>query len=92
VLALTCPDAGAEVTAASYARQVNRNIDIIAVSPRETVTKLLQRQEISEIVEPAIEASLEFVRHILRYYGVDSREIESMACPFLREREDHATQ
>jgi CPA2 family monovalent cation:H+ antiporter-2 len=90
VLALTCPDPKAEVTAATYAREVSRNIDIIAVSPEEGVAKRLQHLEISEIVEPALEASLEFVRHILRYYEVDSREIEGIVCPFLREREDRA--
>jgi len=42
---------------------------------------------VSEIVEPAFEASLEFVRHTLSYYKVNTLEIEGIVCPFLKERE-----
>jgi len=87
VLALTCPDPMAEITATAYAREVNPNIDIIARVPEESVAERLQRLGVSEIVEPAFEASLEFVRHTLGYYSVDTLEIEGIACPFLKERE-----
>ncbi len=89
VLALTCPDPLAEITATTYAKQVNPDIDIIAVFPEESVAKRLRELGVSEMVEPAFEASLEFVRHTLSYYKVDTREIESLACPFLREHEDN---
>ena len=39
------------------------------------------------MVEPAFEASLEFVRHTLRYYKVDTLEIENIASPFLKRDE-----
>ncbi len=87
VLALTCPDPLAEKTASVYARQVNKNIDIVAILPDRSVAEQLQNVGISEVVEPALEASLEFVRHTLRYYGVDGYEIEGLVCPFIRERQ-----
>jgi len=91
VLALTCPDPMAEMTATSYARRINPQIDIIAASHEEQTTKQLQRLGVSEIIEPAFEASLEFVRHTLSYYRVDALEIEGIACPFLKERESDGT-
>jgi voltage-gated potassium channel Kch len=77
----------AEMTATTYAREVNPDIDVIARSPEETVTERLRGLGVSEIVEPAFEASLEFVRHTLSYYKVNTLEIEGIVCPFLKERE-----
>jgi len=91
VLALTCPDPMAEITATTYAREVNPDIDIIAVLPEASVGKRLQRLGVSEMVEPAFEASLEFVRHTLGYYNVDALEIEGLACPFLKRQEGTVT-
>jgi len=87
VLALTCPDPMAEMTATTYAREINPDIDIIARSPEEAVAERLRELGVSEIVEPAFEASLEFVRHTLSYYKVNTLEIEGIACPFLKKRE-----
>jgi len=87
VLALTCPDPLAEITATTYAREVNPDIDIIVTLPEEAVAERLRKLGVSEIVDPAFEASLKFVRHTLGYYKVDALEIESIACPFLKERE-----
>ena len=84
VLALTCPDPMAEITATTYAREVNPDIDVIARLPDESVAERLRKLGVSEIVEPAFEASLEFVRHTLGYYRVDTTEIEGIACPFLK--------
>lgn len=86
VLAITCPDPLAETAASRYARQVNRNIDIVALLADRSIARQLQRIGVSEMVEPALESSLEFVRHILGYYGVASTEVEGLVCPFLRER------
>ena len=87
VQALTCRDPMAQVTATTYAKQVNPEIQVIAKLPGESVPKRLLELGVSEIVEPAFEASLEFVRHTLRHYSVDNREIEGIACPFLKDRE-----
>ena len=87
VLALTCPDPMAEITAITYAREVNPDIDIIARVPEESVAERLRGLGVSEIVEPALETSLEFVRHTLGYYKVDTLEIEGIVCPFLKEGE-----
>ena len=93
VLALTCPDPLAEITATAYAKSVNPGIDVIARLPDEAVDGRLRAAGTSEVVEPAFEASLEFVRHILRYYGVSGPEVENLVCPFLREhRSEEAEQ
>ena len=92
VLALTCPDPLAEITATTYAREVNPDIDVIARLPEESVAERLQKLGVSEIVDPAFEASLEFVRHTLGYYRVDIPEIEGIVCPFLKKREGEIPQ
>ena len=86
VLALTCPDPLAEISATRHATEVNPHIDIIARVPGERIAERLRELGVSEVVEPAFEASLEFVRHTLRYYEVDALEVEGLVCPFLRER------
>ena len=91
VLALTCSDPMAEMTATTYAKEVNPDIDIIALSTEASIAQRLQRLGISELVEPAFEASLEFVRHTLGYYKVDALEIEGLACPFLKRQEGTVT-
>jgi len=84
VLALTCPDPMAQITAASYARQVNPDIDIIARSPEGPAAEQLRRLGVSEIIDPAFQAGLECVRHILGYYEVSTHEIEDIVCPFIK--------
>jgi CPA2 family monovalent cation:H+ antiporter-2 len=78
-------DAGnAQILSMAY---LNPEIDIIAMVPEESAAERLRGLGVSEVVEPAFEASLEFVRHALGYYKVDTLEIEQIACPFLKERE-----
>ena len=84
VLALTCPDPMAQITAASYARKVNPDIDIIARSPEGPAAERLRRLGVSEIIDPAFQAGLECVRHILGYYEVSTHEIENIVCPFIK--------
>lgn len=92
VLALTCPDPMAEITATTYAREVNPDIDVIVRLSERSVADRLRAAGASELVEPAFEASLEFVRHTLSYYKVNTLEIEGLVCPFLKERESILTQ
>lgn len=87
VLALTCPDPMAEITATSYAKEVNKTIDIIARHTETAAVEKLHQLGVSEIVDPSFEASLEYVRHTLGYYKVESLEIESIACPFIKRQE-----
>jgi CPA2 family monovalent cation:H+ antiporter-2 len=87
VLALTCPDPMAEITATSYAKRVNPDIDIIARLPETSVAERLRKLGVSEIIDPAFQASLECVRHILGYYEVATHEIEGIVCPFMKIRE-----
>jgi len=83
VLALTCPDPIAQVSAADYARKVNPDIYIVARLADGSEAGPLERAGVSEVVEPAFEASLEFVRHTLGLYGVAGDEVEHRVCPFL---------
>ncbi|MBI2858520.1 MAG: cation:proton antiporter [Chloroflexi bacterium] len=87
VLALTSPDPVAEIEATSYARRVNPDIDVLARLPEEVLERTLRDAGVSQIIEPPLEASLEFVRHILKRYGVSAPEVENLVCPFLREHE-----
>ena len=87
VLALTCPDPMAEITATTYAKEVNPDIEVLVTAPDQSVAERLQKLGASEIVEPAFQASLEFVRHTLSCYQVDTLEIENIACPFLKRQE-----
>ena len=86
VLALTCPDPMAQLTATHYAKEVNHDIAIIASVPDESGAERLNRLGITEAVIPAFEVSLEFVRHTLMCYQIDILEIERIACPFTKER------
>jgi CPA2 family monovalent cation:H+ antiporter-2 len=87
VLTLTCPDPMAEITATTYAKEVNPDIEVLVTAPDQSVAERLQKLGASEIVEPAFQASLEFVRHTLSCYQVDTLEIENIACPFLKRQE-----
>lgn len=84
VLALTCPDSIAQAEATAYVKQANPAIDIVARLADLGHPGRLKSLGVSEVVDPAFEASLEFVRHILGYYGVPGPDVENMACPFLR--------
>ncbi len=88
IMALTCPDPMAQIQATVYARKVNPSIVVIARLPEEVMEVTLRKAGVSEVIEPSIEASLEFVRHILRRYGVAAPEVENLVCPFLREHQN----
>lgn len=90
VLALTCPDSMAQSEATAYVKQANPGIDVITRLTDLGQPGPLKSLGVSEVVDPAFEASLEFVRHILGYYGVPGPEVEGMACPFLRTQDERA--
>jgi CPA2 family monovalent cation:H+ antiporter-2 len=84
VLALTCPDPLALTAAVSYARGVNPNLNILARATDPLVDERLEKLGVSELVEPEFETSLEFVRHTLQIYSVDTDEVEKLVCTDLR--------
>lgn len=84
VLALTCPDSMAQGEATAYVKRTNPKIDVIARLTDLGLPGPLKSLGVSQVVDPAFEASLKFVRHILGYYGVPDPEVEGTACPFLR--------
>jgi voltage-gated potassium channel Kch len=77
----------AETTATTYAREVNPDIEVLVTATDESVSAQLHKLGASEVVQPAFQASLEFVRNTLGCYQVDTLEIENIACPFLKRLE-----
>ncbi|HXH22503.1 MAG TPA: NAD-binding protein, partial [Dehalococcoidia bacterium] len=77
VLALTFPGDESRV-AVINARNVNPNIDIVARGSGFETQEMLRQLGVSEVVDPEFEAGLEFVRHVLHRFGVDSREITAL--------------
>jgi hypothetical protein len=56
VLALTYPDPMAQITAASFARTVNPDIDIMSRLPEGLVAEWLRILGVSEIIDHAFQA------------------------------------
>jgi K+:H+ antiporter len=72
--AITFSSPADALLASQAARQINPRIDVIASSTGDGVA-LLRRAGATEVVDPEFESTLEFVRHALHRFGIDSREI-----------------
>jgi len=77
IVAITFPATEDVHLVAANAQAVNARLDVLARGTPETHS-LLRRAGSSEVVDPGFEASLEFVRHVLHRFGVDSREIAAL--------------
>lgn len=62
---------------AQNALSMQPRLDVVARGALDSHS-LLRRAGVSEVVDPSFEASLEFVRHVLRRFGVDGREITAI--------------
>jgi CPA2 family monovalent cation:H+ antiporter-2 len=60
------------------AKRLNPEINIVARGSGRESHRLLRQAGASEVIDPEFESSLEFVRHVLQRYGVDSREIVAL--------------
>ncbi|MPZ49672.1 MAG: sodium:proton antiporter [Dehalococcoidia bacterium] len=78
VLAVTFSNPSDALIAVNAARGSNPGIDIVARSGGGSSHALLRRAGVSEVVDPDFESGLEFVRHVLHRYGIDSREIGAL--------------
>ena len=77
VLAITVPQAVAAQLTVANARAINPRLDIIARAGGPESHSVLKRAGAAEVVHPEFEGGMEFVRHTLRRYGVDSTQIAS---------------
>jgi len=75
VLAVTVPELMAAQLAVANARATNPGLDIIARGTGPESHAVLKEAGAIEVVHPEFEGGLEFVRHALRSYGVDSIQI-----------------
>ena len=68
------------------AKRLNPGLDVVARAEDAESFASLRNAGTNEIIDPAFEASAEFVRHILHRYGIDSREITAVQT---RRRAEH---
>lgn len=85
VLAVTLPDPVAAERAVRQGRALNRRLDIVARAHGRSTLRLLHAAGATEVVHPEFEASLEFIRHTLRRFGVSGPELQALVA-FRREQ------
>jgi CPA2 family monovalent cation:H+ antiporter-2 len=78
VLAITVPELAAAQLTVANARAINPGLDIIARGRGPESHPVLKQAGAAEVVHPDFEGGLEFVRHTLHRYGVDSTQIASI--------------
>jgi CPA2 family monovalent cation:H+ antiporter-2 len=86
VLAVTVPELAAAQLTIANARAINPRLDVIARGRGPESHAVLKQAGAAEVVHPEFEGGLEFVRHALRSYGVDSTQI---ATALARRRADY---
>jgi CPA2 family monovalent cation:H+ antiporter-2 len=69
------PDASITV---QNARRLNPRLNVVARANGPQESRLLRQSGAAEVVDADLEASLEFVRHVLHRYGIDAREIGAL--------------
>ncbi|MEI6043758.1 MAG: cation:proton antiporter [Chloroflexota bacterium] len=78
VLAITTPDIVTAEAATRAAHRVNPNVEVITRSSEPWAILQLKQAGATAVVQPEIEASLEFIRRSLRAYGVNGVELQSV--------------
>jgi CPA2 family monovalent cation:H+ antiporter-2 len=77
VLAVTVPQLVAAQLTIANARAINPRLDIIARAGGPESHAALKQAGAADVVHPEFEGGMEFVRHALRRYGIDSIQIAS---------------
>ncbi|MEX2425197.1 MAG: cation:proton antiporter [Thermomicrobiaceae bacterium] len=77
VLAVTIQDLIAAQLAIRIARNSNESLDVIAMAQSPDQIRRLDEAGATEIVQPAFEVGLEFVRHTLHRSGLSMQEIQA---------------
>jgi CPA2 family monovalent cation:H+ antiporter-2 len=78
VLVVAVYDARQALATIREARRMTERLDIIARGGGEEVTSALLTAGASQVVEPDLEAGLEFLRHTLHRMGVSNLEIQTI--------------
>ncbi|MCD6230794.1 MAG: cation:proton antiporter [Dehalococcoidia bacterium] len=78
VLVLAIHDPIAIRLALDYARRINPSLDIIARAHSTSELESLQRKNVSEVVWPETEASIEIARHVLCFLNIPIATIENI--------------
>jgi CPA2 family monovalent cation:H+ antiporter-2 len=77
VLVVTAHDVRQAQAIVGAARRVNTRVDIISRGGSEESARGLLEAGASQVVEPELEAGLEFLRHTLHRMGMSSLEIQA---------------
>ena len=64
--------------ALDHARRINPGLDIIARAHSTSELEFLQRKNVSEVVWPETEASIEIARHVLCFLNIPMATIENI--------------
>jgi CPA2 family monovalent cation:H+ antiporter-2 len=78
VLAVTTPDLPTAEAITREGRRLNKDLEIITRSSDVRAIRALHQAGAVGIVQPEIEAGLEFIRRTLRSYGVSGVELQSL--------------
>jgi CPA2 family monovalent cation:H+ antiporter-2 len=78
VLVVAIADARQAQAVVREARAMNERLDIIARGGGEELTRVLLEAGATQVVEPELEAGLEFLRHTLRRMGVSNMEAQAI--------------
>jgi CPA2 family monovalent cation:H+ antiporter-2 len=78
VLAITTPDLTTAEAITREGRRLNKDLEIVTRSSDLRAVRALHQAGAGNVVQPEIEASLEFIRRTLRAYGVSGVELTSL--------------
>ena len=78
VLVVAVYDARQAEAIVREARRINERLDIITRGGREEITSAMLEAGASQVVEPELEAGLEFLRHTLHRMGLSNMEIQAI--------------
>jgi CPA2 family monovalent cation:H+ antiporter-2 len=78
VLAITTPDLTTAEAITRIGRQLNPDLEIITRSSDMRALRALREAGAGAVIQPEVEASLEFIRRTLRTYGVSGVELQSI--------------
>ncbi len=78
VLAVTTPDLPTAEAITREGRRLNKELEIVTRSSDVRAIRALRQAGAGNVVQPEIEAGLEFIRRTLRAYGVSGVELQSL--------------
>lgn len=78
VLAVTTPDLPTAEGITREGRRLNKELEIVTRSSDVRAIRALRQAGAGNVVQPEIEAGLEFIRRTLRAYGVSGVELQSL--------------